>query len=76
MGAVKLPVPVCGSGEKAAPTPCRAPPPWGSEVTWLELPDLLLIVLPPALQNSAPQNPTHSQQRSERKTDSCSNSFL
>ena len=31
MGTVKLPVPVCRSGENVSPMPCRAPPPCGVE---------------------------------------------
>jgi hypothetical protein len=42
IGTVKLPVPVWRSGEKVSPMPCRAPPPWGSEIIWLEVLDLFI----------------------------------
>ena len=45
-GTVKLPVPVCKSGEKVSPIPCRAPPPLGREITWLDTLDLLLTAPP------------------------------
>jgi len=46
MGTVKLPVPVNKSGENVSPIPLRAPPPLGSEITYSEMPDLLLIYFP------------------------------
>ncbi len=47
MGTLKLPVPVCRSGEKVSPIPDSAPPPWGREMTWSDVPDLLLIITLP-----------------------------
>jgi hypothetical protein len=43
MGTVKFPVPVWRSGENFSPMPCSAPPPLGSEGTWLAVSDVLLI---------------------------------
>jgi len=42
IGTVKLPVPVWRSGEKVSPIPCKAPLPFGSQITGLEAPDLLI----------------------------------
>ena len=49
MGTVELPVPVNRSGENFSPMPFSAPPPLGSEMIWLEVPDLLLTCAPPAV---------------------------
>src|SRR5215217_3246740 len=42
IGTVKFPVPVCRSGENFSPIPCKAPPSFGSEITWLGA----LLILP------------------------------
>ena len=41
IGTVRLPVPVCRSGENVSPMPLIAPPPAGSEITASAIPDLL-----------------------------------
>ena len=46
IGTAPLPVPVNRSGEKVSPMPCSAPPPVGRLMTWGDVPDLLLIVVP------------------------------
>ena len=38
-------VPVTGLVENFSPIPLIAPPPLGSEITWSEVPDLLLIAM-------------------------------
>src|SRR4030095_11466186 len=53
IGTVKLPVPVCRSGENFSPIPCIAPPPLGVEIAPLEEFDLLLIRTAESLYRSA-----------------------